>query len=235
MLDFIGLQRAEFRFDQRLAALTGIPRGRLVAAVEEDFPYLPSGCNLELDRIAASVVLNNLRAQVRPKVNVLVAEVRSAAIDDLETWLADSGRTLADVYAKGHSWTELRQRAGRTTSGGDEPLLKRLHKLLAVDDLERASVWSDWLSSDTPPSMSALTLRQQRLAAMLVFTMWNDGGGHATYDEALVAIWRSTVARREALDLLRIVRGRMERVPIALPSHFDDCPLWVHATYSRRS
>ena len=68
---------------------------------------------------------------------------------------------------------------------------------------------------------------------MLVFTMWNDGGGHATYDDALATIWRCTDLRAEAAELLALVEDRIGRVPIALPGHFADCPLWVHATYSR--
>jgi hypothetical protein len=46
-------------------------------------------------------------------------------------------------------------------------------------------------------------------------------------------LWRSSAWRAEAFDLLGIVAEGIDRVPIALPDHFGDCPLWVHATYSR--
>ena len=242
VLDFIGQQRKEFRFDRRLSALTGIPRGRLVDAVENDFPFLPSGCHFELDRVAAHVVLDNLRRQTRPKVTALVAEVREGGTDDLATWLDHTGRNLADVYLYSgkRSWTSLRRKAGRlpTAAGPDAELeemqlLPRLHKLVAVDDRERADTWQSWLREAAPPRLADLTTREQRLAAMLVFNVWNDGGGHLTVDDALTTLWRSAAFRAEALELLAIVAERIEHVPIALPDHFDACPLWVHATYSR--
>src|SRR5579859_4205388 len=62
VLDFIGQQRREFRFDARFQALTGIPARKLPDAVEHDFPYLPSGCYVHLDRVAATIVVENLRA-----------------------------------------------------------------------------------------------------------------------------------------------------------------------------
>ena len=43
VMDFIGQQRREFRFDLRYRALTGYGRKELEKAVEDEFPYLPSG------------------------------------------------------------------------------------------------------------------------------------------------------------------------------------------------
>src|SRR5690606_13655096 len=63
VLDFIGQHRDEFRFDTCLSAVTGIPRARLRKDVEEDFPYLPSGCVLQLDAVARETVLRSLRTQ----------------------------------------------------------------------------------------------------------------------------------------------------------------------------
>ncbi|MFP5018937.1 helicase-related protein, partial [Paenarthrobacter ureafaciens] len=55
VLDFIGQQRREFRFDLRYRALTGYGRKQLEKAVEEEFPYLPSGSQIVLDRVAQKV------------------------------------------------------------------------------------------------------------------------------------------------------------------------------------
>jgi len=240
VLDFIGMQRKEFRFDRRLTALTGISRSRLVDAVEHEFPFLPSGCHLELDRVAARVVLDNLRSQTKPRVQTLTAEVRDGGTDDLAMWLDQSGRSLADVYASKRSWTWLRRRAGRLPAATgpqaereEKQLLPRLHKLVAVDDLERVGTWRRWLAEAAAPRLAALNTREQRLATMLVFSVWNDGGGHPTVDDALATLWRSSAWRAEALDLLAIVGRRIGHVSHALPPRFDDCPLWVHASYSR--
>ena len=43
----------EFRFDRRFRALLGGTRKELTAQVEAGFPFLPAGCHMELDRVAA--------------------------------------------------------------------------------------------------------------------------------------------------------------------------------------
>jgi superfamily II DNA or RNA helicase/HKD family nuclease len=57
ILDFVGQHRREFRFDDVLSAVTGIPRGRLPKAVETDFPTLPAGCVMQLDHVAKDRIL----------------------------------------------------------------------------------------------------------------------------------------------------------------------------------
>ncbi|MCA1791776.1 MAG: DUF3427 domain-containing protein [Thioalkalivibrio sp.] len=64
VLDFVGQHRKEYRYDLRLRSLTGLPRRHLAQAAEEGFPYLPSGCHLELDRQAREWVVDNLKQAV---------------------------------------------------------------------------------------------------------------------------------------------------------------------------
>src|SRR5699024_6909411 len=52
VLDFVGHQHEKFRFDIPLRAMTGVPRGRLLHAVENGFPQMPGGSQIVLDRVA---------------------------------------------------------------------------------------------------------------------------------------------------------------------------------------
>ena len=65
VLDFIGQQRKEFRWDRRYRVLTGVPRKRLVKEIDEGFPYLPAGCAISLDRVAEEQVLAQVKTAVR--------------------------------------------------------------------------------------------------------------------------------------------------------------------------
>ena len=57
MLDFVGNHRREFRFDRRFRALLGGTRRDVERQVENDFPFLPAGCHMELDPVAREIVL----------------------------------------------------------------------------------------------------------------------------------------------------------------------------------
>ena len=51
VLDFVGHQRKEFRFDQRFRKLIGGTRTEVETQIEQDFPFLPAGCSINLSLI----------------------------------------------------------------------------------------------------------------------------------------------------------------------------------------
>ena len=44
--------------------MTGYSRGGVEQQIEEGFPFLPSGCQIVLDRQAQALVLENIRSQI---------------------------------------------------------------------------------------------------------------------------------------------------------------------------
>ena len=146
VLDFIGLHRADFRFDEVLAALTNVPRTKLADAVEQGFPYLPSGCVLDLDAVARQRVLASIKSAL-PNVERLAREVREAADGNPEITLRDflraSGRELGDVYRGDNGWTTLLARAGLRDPVDEETadMSRRLGMLVHVDERARLRAW----------------------------------------------------------------------------------------------
>lgn len=238
VLDFLGYQHKRFRFDFRFQALTGLTRAGLRRAVDDGFPFLPSGCHIQLDRVAAEVVLDNLRGQLPADVKSLAAELTALGDVGLSEFLHRSGREVADVYQGGRSsFTALRRRTGirpLPPPEADEPdLLRRLHRLASVDDVERTQTWRSWFEAAEPPTTEAMTTRQTRLAAMLFFSFWPKGGGFASYDQGFQALWSHPALCAEAAELLSVAQDRIGHLGLPLPTGFEDVPLWVHARYSR--
>jgi superfamily II DNA or RNA helicase len=191
-MDFIGQHRREFRFDVRYRALTGSTRKGLIDDVERAFPFLPSGSQLVLDRVAQRIVLDNVRQQLRMTRRDLVADVRGHGDLPLAGYLRESGRDLADVYTRSGSWSGVRREAGLPTpaSGPDEDaMLKRAVAFAHVDDPERAEVYTR-LTDPAGPTYDDLTGREQCLARMLFFLLWPDRGGFARYQDGLDQLHR---------------------------------------------
>ncbi|MFA9431175.1 hypothetical protein [Egicoccus sp. AB-alg2] len=117
MLDFVGQHRREYGYDLRLRALIGLPRRQLAQAAEEVFPYLPSGCHLELDHQARAWVVNNLKQAVLANKTALVRELQGLAAREparrappLDIFLKETGVELEDVVKAG-GWALLRRAA----------------------------------------------------------------------------------------------------------------------------
>ena len=88
VLDFVGHHRKEFRFDQKLRALTGATRAGVERQVKEGFPFLPAGCSIEMDRQSQTLVLENIRSQIANRWQQIVAELRSYGDSDLTEFLS---------------------------------------------------------------------------------------------------------------------------------------------------
>lgn len=110
VLDFVGYHRQEFRFDHKLRALTGHTRRGLEREIEKGFPFLPSGCQIVMDKQSERIVLDNIRSQIANRWRQIVAELRSYGEQSLGAFLEESGVELSDILRRGsHSWTRLRR------------------------------------------------------------------------------------------------------------------------------
>ena len=111
VLDFVGTHRKEFRFDRRYRALLGGTRRDVERAVQMQFPFLPVGCNMQLDEKAAEVVLRSLREAIPSQWKAKVDELRSLRRERPDIGLAEYlervGLDLDDVYANSRSWSDL--------------------------------------------------------------------------------------------------------------------------------
>ncbi len=235
VLDFVGQVRREYRYDVRYRALLGGTRHQVRRAVEANFPSLPPGCALKLDRMAKETVLRNLRETVRNARARLADDLRALGPEArLAGFMRDAGVELDDIYARpasGHCFTELRRRAGFDEGPVDAPVLKTIGRLIHVDDHERIEAWRHLLERYPSERISKLHGRKRRLALMWFAVL---GGRHQSVGEAdqvLERIFRSAALRREIGDLLKILADEIRTVARPLDAA-SEVPLASHATYT---
>ncbi|WP_433347796.1 DUF3427 domain-containing protein [Micromonospora sp. CA-111912] len=224
VLDFIGGQHANFRFDLRWRALTGVTRRAIRDAVEQNFPSLPSGCHVELDRVAKEVVLSNLRSAMPTSKKGLVAELRQLGDVNLATFLHETGLEIEDVYrsASVGGWTGLRRLAGLETSppGPDDRELGRaVGRMLHLDDVDRLDLLARVAAGERPAA--------GRLWDMLHFDLWGPNSSLASRDERVTRLWAEPARCVELRQVAEVLRERIHRVTTRAGV------LRVHARYSR--
>jgi superfamily II DNA or RNA helicase/HKD family nuclease len=237
VLDFVGHQRKEFRFDLKLGALTGRTRTQLESDVASGFPFLPSGCSITLEREAAAAILDNLKTQLAKRWGDLARELRTYGDIAFPQFLIEANLEPADVLRKqgDYSWTKLRRDAGLPTPPGasrEAPLLRRARSLSRVDDPDRQRVYR-MLLSDPAPRFDGWSPADRKLAQMLFFALWPSGGGFATYAEGFSALAREQAVRAELEQVLDVALERIRHTPTQYEAPTGAVPLWVHAHYQR--
>jgi superfamily II DNA or RNA helicase len=244
VMDFIGQQHRRFRFDLRYRALLGGSRRQLEQQLDQGFPFLPPGCRLVLDRVAAQRVLDNLRQSLPSRRPQLLEELRALAAEGmigpnsgLAEWLEALGMELAEFYGiRGAGFTALRRELG-WLNGLPHPEEERLTRtisagLLHLDDPERLRWLAAQLQTAAPPDVADLAEREQRQLLMLSAQLFGTGKRWTPLAEALTLLWQASAWREELLQLLKLLADRadhrLHRLPWTLP-----VSLRVHGRYSR--
>lgn len=230
VLDFIGQHRSEFRFDGLYAALTGIPRGNLVKELRAGFPFLPSGCALQLDAVAAERVLAGLKRAVANRAT-LARELRDLAAFDGEVTLArfleHTGRDVEDVYGANEGWTGLCARAGLSTAADAEALeaSRRLARLTHVDEASRLRLWTEPVDAARADPLDRCRF------TMIDFQLHERG---IVRDPAETAAWLhgNEAIRGELAQLAAVLRERIVGTKEERP--VPDWPIALHRHYGRR-
>ena len=86
VLDFVGQAHRRYRIDSKLKALLPKHRFAIDREVEFDFPHLPAGCSMQLDRLSRQYVLDNIKTNLR-NLSVQVP-------DRLQTFTHETGQPL---------------------------------------------------------------------------------------------------------------------------------------------
>ncbi|MFD0023157.1 DUF3427 domain-containing protein [Streptomyces sp. NPDC058382] len=236
VLDFIGQHRKEFRFEDQFRALTNLTRNRLLTNIEQDFPQLPSGCQIILEPKAKAMIIDNIRNQIGVNVTQLAREVAAYAEPRLANYLEESGREVKELYrGSGNSWTGLLRRAnllGPTGPDGEAALLKRVSAFLHVDDPTRVSAYTKLLSDDAP-TYDQLTAQEQLYAHMFFFSLWPLGGDFTSYQQGFDTLRTQHAFRDELRQVLAHALNQADHLPIPLLGTHAGLPLSVHASYSR--
>lgn len=239
VIDLIGQHRAEFRFEDRLRTIVDARRGPIREQVERDFPFLPAGCAVELDRKSREIVLDNLRAAAqRRRWEALVRDVADSppgmTLNDFLGW---HDLNVADVYRGGRSWTQLRRDAGiklpnPSDPGLEETALRAVGRLTHIDDPERVLFYDQALAEATPPDQIA-DERQRRLLTMLAWGLGSGQSRHESIATFFNALWKEEAVRGELRQLLEALDARSHTT--ARPSPLGpDIPLTLHGRYSRQ-
>jgi superfamily II DNA or RNA helicase/HKD family nuclease len=240
VLDFVGHHRQEFRFDRRLQALLKGGRSEIAAQVRDGFPFLPAGCHMELDAVAAEIVLRSLREAISTRWQDKVADLRvmlaAGGQVRLTDYLAETGLELEDVYSGNHSWSDLCADAGMPmlAAGPEESSLHRAcGRLLHIDDMVRIDGYRRLLGAASPPNVSDLAERERRLLRMLVASMVDQlVAKDAALGDGCRLLWQHPQVRHEVLQLLDVLADKLTHLHFPLPSH-PDVPMRVHARYTR--
>ena len=181
VLDFIGQAHQNFNFELRFRALLGQTSRRIEDEIQDDFPHLPAGCSIALERLATNYILDNIREATTHNRRRLVQRIRSftaeTGIELTLPNLIDYLRLDIDDIYRRDSWSRLQRCESRPDfKEPDEARLARgLRRVAHLNAARQLRALIDHLSSDeeTAPR-DPDDEESRRFLTMLHLSLWGN-------------------------------------------------------------
>ncbi|QEA37704.1 DUF3427 domain-containing protein [Pistricoccus aurantiacus] len=238
VLDFVGQTHRRYRLDTRFTALLSGQRQRLDREVEADFPGLPPGCSIQLERVARERVLGKIR-EVLDNLNHFIPETIRTWSQEVNQpltfgrFLDVSGLSPIQVLSR-RSWSEWKAMALRQPIPNDANLAQARKALpriaLRTDPQLLDAIESIAQDSSVHESRGRYS---EKLMTALHYVLWGKKGelaGVANLEESLSKWQANPSIASDAAEIAAWRRSR-QTVPlkrIVLPF---DCGLLLHGAY----
>ncbi|MFN5319762.1 MAG: DUF3427 domain-containing protein, partial [Bacteroidia bacterium] len=241
VLDFVGQQHAEYSFEHKFRGMLGKTHTRVKEEIENDFPHLPLGCSITLERTAKEIILKNItrayRGGLQTLVNAIVRYKSEYTLStSLENFCSMTEIGLHKIYATKFMWHQLLQRANGSTTEPNE-LEKRIAQVLG----------STWLSTDstsyfefirrfiTDKSCDTSNLENQQYLMMLYIDVFDAAPEVETFDQLLLALAPITSNTNICAEIVEYLDYRIKQLTAVEKAYSGNLTsvLRLHGRYTR--
>ncbi|MBE5317723.1 DUF3427 domain-containing protein [Pedobacter sp. MR2016-19] len=239
VLDFVGQARVEYDFEHKFRALVGKTNTPILKEVQENFPHLPLGCSIILEKKAKAVILANIKDATVLNRRQLIVKLQnfkhqSTLKLSLQNFLHFTGLELATLYKKG-SWNRLCADAGLIENFQESleiQITKGIKKLMQSNSISYFNFLINLIQNDF--KIRDLTEKQRLMALMFYYDFFqlDQKTSLKTLEEYFLAIKSNPVMLAELKEVIHYLINQVKFVekPILLPFAF---PLQVHSRYNR--
>ena len=240
VLDFVGNSRPEYDFESKFRALIGKTTTSVQKEIEDDFPHLPLGCSIVLEKKTKETILENIKKATSLNVNQLITKIINFQHQTnlpltLNNFITLNHISIETIYKK-DSWSRLCQRAG------------------VIEDFENinekqiySAISNKWLSTNSTSyfnfilkiAKQGFNIRindfndnQKIMLLMLHYDVWQSAGGFDSLEKSIVQIGKNNILVNEIIEVLEMVIDKIgfKEIDIQLPY---SQPLKLHARYTR--
>lgn len=234
VLDFVGLSHRNYSFENKFKALIGKTYHSVLEEAVLDFPHLPAGCEIRLEKQAKEYILDNIKASLRSFRPQLISRIKTFTSDtgkmlSITNFIKHYNLTLNDIYSKG-SWNRLLFDAGIISAykqPDEEQLSKGLRRLQHTNSrrfIKEVLVYLEGTKPNIDPSF----------LLMLYYNLWfEDSRSTNIYslDQFSNRLRRNNLFINEMKEMLEYNFAKIDFIDQMLRLPFN-CPLDLHCRYT---
>jgi hypothetical protein len=241
VLDFVGNSRPEYDFENKFRALIGKTNSSVQKEIEDDFPHLPLGCSIILEKKAKETILDNIKKATSLNINKLIAKIRNFQHQTtlpltLNNFISLNNIPIEVIYSKKETWSRLCQRANLIDDFEDINE-KQIHSAIYKKWFStNSSSYFDFLLKiakiDFNINIGDFNENEKTMLLMLHYDVWQIPGGFESLEESIRQIGKNKVLVNEMIEVLEILIDNIGFKEMDIELTYSQ-PLKLHSRYTR--
>lgn len=240
VLDFVGNSRPEYDFEGKFRALVGKTNTPIKKEIEDDFPHLPLGCSIVLEKKAKHFILENIQKATSFNRNQLLNKIRNFKH---QSTLSLTLKNLSSFYhipieliCKKGSWKRLcadAQQIDNFPTRNESEIIRAINKKwLSCSSNSYFQFILTLAKNGFIFSVESLTEVEKAMCVMLHYDVWQNEGGFDSLENSIRAIGDNPVLVDEIIEFLEILIDRIDFVEREIELPYSQ-PLMLHGRYTR--
>jgi superfamily II DNA or RNA helicase len=240
VLDFVGNSRPEYDFEGKFRALVGKTNTSIQKEIEDDFPHLPLGCAVVLEKKAKDFILENIRNATLLSKNQLLNKIRNYRH---QTTLPLSLKNFSNFYHiplqliyKRGNWKRLcflaEQIQEYPTINENEIYRAISKKWLSCNSNSYFQFLLSLAKIDFNINFNKLREEEKAMCLMLHYDVWQTSGGFKSLEESIKSIGKNKILIEEIIEVLEILIDKIDFLEGEISLPYSQ-PLKLHSRYTR--
>ena len=240
VLDFVGNSRTEYDFESKFRAMIGKTNGSVQKELEDDFPHLPLGCSIVLEKKAKEYILSNIKEATSFHKKQLVKKIKNFSYQTnlpltLKNFITLYHIPLEPIY-KRDCWSRLLNLA-KIIDDFDSKYEKDIrraikNKWLICDSYSYLTFILKLAKNNFDLSSLSLSKVESQMTLMLHYDVWLEKHSFNSLEESISAIGENKQLLGEIIEVLEFLIERIDHVELDISLPFAQ-PLKLHSRYTR--
>jgi len=240
VLDFVGNARPEYDFEGKFRSLVGKTNSSVLKEIEDDFPHLPLGCSVVLEKKAKEIILTNIKNATSLNTNQLLTKIRNYKHQTtlpltLKNFLAFYNMPIQSIYKK-YNWKRLCVMAEQIN---DYPITNEKEIFRAISkkwfSCKSYSYFQFILSLakiNFDINIKTLNEEEKVMCLMLHYDVWQTEGGFPSLEDSIRQIGKNGILKSEIVEVIEILIDGIDYMEKEIQLPYVQ-PLQIHSRYTR--